>query len=48
VAQCCDWRKHISTGEQAVVILLGADKRQAAILRKYAEGGGAQTSGVCG
>jgi len=37
-ALCCDWRKHISTGEQAVVILLGADKRQAAILRKYAEG----------
>jgi hypothetical protein len=37
-ALCAHWRKHISTGEQAVVILLGADKRQAAILRKYAEG----------
>jgi hypothetical protein len=37
-ALCCDWRKHISSGEQAVVILLGADKRQAGILRKYAEG----------
>ena len=28
-AICCDWRKHISSGEQATVILLGADKRQA-------------------
>jgi hypothetical protein len=37
-ALCCDWRKHVSTGEQAVVILLGADKKQAVILRKYAEG----------
>jgi hypothetical protein len=37
-ALCCDWRKHISAGEQAVVILLGADKKQAGILRKYAEG----------
>jgi hypothetical protein len=37
-ALCCDWRKHISTGEQAVVILLGADKKQAAILRRYCEG----------
>jgi hypothetical protein len=37
-ALCAEWRKHISSGEQAVVILLGADKRQAAILRKYAEG----------
>ena len=33
-----DWRKHVSAGEQAVVILLGADKRQAAILRKYCRG----------
>ena len=24
-ALCADWRKHISAGEQAVVILLGAD-----------------------
>jgi hypothetical protein len=37
-ALCCDWSKHISAGEQAVVILLGADKKQAGILRKYAEG----------
>src|SRR5262249_60615591 len=26
-ALCCDWRKHISTGEQAVVLLVGADRR---------------------
>jgi hypothetical protein len=37
-ALCADWRKHISAGEQATVVLLGADKRQAAILRRYAEG----------
>jgi hypothetical protein len=37
-ALCADWRKHISVGEQAVVILLGADKKQAAILRRYCEG----------
>jgi hypothetical protein len=37
-ALCTDWRKHISAGEQAVVILLGADKKQAAILRRYCEG----------
>jgi hypothetical protein len=37
-ALCCDWRKHISAGEQAVVILLGADKKQASILRKYCQG----------
>ena len=35
---CADWRKHISAGEQAVVVLLGADRRQAAILRRYCEG----------
>jgi hypothetical protein len=34
----CDWRKHISAGEQAVVILLGKDKKQAAILRRYCDG----------
>lgn len=28
----------MSEGEQAVVILLGADKKQAAILRRYCEG----------
>jgi hypothetical protein len=37
-ALCADWRKHISAGEQAVVILLGADKKQAGILRRYCEG----------
>ena len=37
-ALCADWRKHISAGEQAVVILLGADKRQAGILRRYCQG----------
>jgi hypothetical protein len=37
-ALCAEWRKHISAGEQAVVILLGADKKQAAILRRYCEG----------
>jgi hypothetical protein len=37
-ALCADWRKYISAGEQAVVILLGADKKQAAILRRYCEG----------
>jgi len=37
-ALATDWRKHISAGEGAVVILLGADKKQASILRKYCEG----------
>ena len=37
-ALCCDWRRHISAGEGAVCLLLGADKKQAAILRKYCEG----------
>jgi hypothetical protein len=37
-ALCTDWRKHQSAGEGAVCILLGADKRQSSILRKYAEG----------
>jgi hypothetical protein len=37
-ALCADWRKHISAGEQAVVLLLGADRRQASILRRYCEG----------
>jgi hypothetical protein len=37
-ALCADWRKYISAGEQAVVILLGADKKQAAILRRYCQG----------
>jgi hypothetical protein len=38
-ALCADWRKHTSAGEQAVCLLLGADKRQAVILRKYCETG---------
>jgi hypothetical protein len=37
-ALCADWRKHLSPGEQAVVLLLGADRKQAAILRRYCEG----------
>ncbi len=37
-ALCTDWRQHISAGEQAVVILLGADKKQAGILRRYCDG----------
>src|SRR5262249_56875609 len=34
-ALSADWRQYQSAGEGAVVILLGADKRQAGILRKY-------------
>jgi hypothetical protein len=37
-ALAADWRKHISAGEGAVVLLLGADKKQASILRRYCEG----------
>ena len=37
-ALSADWRKFISAGEGAVCILLGADKRQAQILRRYCEG----------
>ncbi len=37
-ALCADWRKYQSAGEGAVVILLGADKKQARILRDYCEG----------
>jgi hypothetical protein len=37
-ALCCDWRKHLSAGEQAVVLLLGADRKQANILRRYCAG----------
>ena len=36
-ALCTDWRKLQSAGEGAVVILLGADKKQSGILRKYAK-----------
>jgi hypothetical protein len=37
-ALCQDWKRHISAGEGAVVLLIGADKKQAAILRKYCHG----------
>jgi hypothetical protein len=37
-ALCSDWRKHISPGEQAVVILLGGDRKQANILSRYCTG----------
>lgn len=37
-ALAADWRKFLSPGEQAVVILLGRDKKQAAILRRYCHG----------
>ena len=37
-ALCADWRHHASPGEQFVCILLGRDKRQAAILRRYCDG----------
>jgi hypothetical protein len=37
-ALACDWSKYQSAGEGAVVILLGADRKQAAILRKYCRG----------
>jgi hypothetical protein len=37
-ALCADWHRHLSAGEQAVVMLLGADRKQAGILRRYCEG----------
>jgi hypothetical protein len=37
-ALCADWRQHTSAGEQSVVLLLGKDKKPAAILRKYCTG----------
>ena len=37
-ALCTNWREHVSAGEGAVTILLGADKKQAAILRGYCQG----------
>ena len=37
-ALCADWRKYQSPGEGSVVILLGRDKKQAAILRRYCQG----------
>jgi hypothetical protein len=37
-ALCADWRQYQSAGEGAVCILLGADRRQATILRGYCSG----------
>jgi hypothetical protein len=34
-ALSADWGKHLSAGEQGVVILIGKDKKQAKILRRY-------------
>jgi hypothetical protein len=35
---CRDWSRVSSEGEQMAVVLVGADKRQAGILRRYCEG----------
>jgi hypothetical protein len=37
-ALAAEWQKIMSPGEQAVVLLLGRDKKQAKILRRYCEG----------
>jgi len=37
-ALCANWKKYISPGERAVIILLGADKKQGNILSKYCAG----------
>lgn len=37
-ALAADWQSVMSAGEQAVVLMLGADKKQAAILRRYCQG----------
>lgn len=37
-ALCADWSKYMSAGEFFVCLLLGRDRRQAAILRRYCEG----------
>jgi hypothetical protein len=37
-ALAADWREMLSDGEQAVVLMLGADKKQAKILRRYCGG----------
>jgi hypothetical protein len=37
-ALAVDWRRVMSPGEPAVVLLIGADRRQASILRRYCEG----------
>jgi hypothetical protein len=34
-ALCGDWSKHLSAGEQGTVILIGSDRKQARILRRY-------------
>jgi hypothetical protein len=37
-ALCCNWREHISAGEGAACLLVGADRQQGRILRKYCQG----------
>jgi hypothetical protein len=37
-ALAADWRKLMAPGEPAVVMLIGCDKKQAAVLRRYADG----------
>lgn len=37
-ALCQNWKKHISAGEGAVVLLIGADRLQASILSRYCHG----------
>jgi hypothetical protein len=37
-ALAADWSKSLSTGEQGVVILVGADKKQSKILKRYCRG----------
>jgi hypothetical protein len=37
-ALCADWREYTSAGEGAVCLLLGADRKQANILRRYCGG----------
>jgi hypothetical protein len=37
-ALACDWRSILAAGERGVVLLLGADKLQAKVLRRYASG----------
>jgi hypothetical protein len=37
-ALAADWRNLMAPGEPAVVMLIGCDKKQAAVLRRYADG----------
>jgi hypothetical protein len=37
-ALVCDWKRHVSAGEQAVCLLLGGDRKQANILSRYCTG----------